>query len=294
MIVKQRVAGSLRDYAALTKPHIILLLLVTTVPAMVLAADGWPGAWVITATLVGGAMAAGGAASVNMYVDRDIDALMTRTQGRPIPAGRIPADHALVLGLALGFGACTWLWITVTATAAILALLGFVHYAFIYSVYLKRRTPHNTVLGGIAGALPPMVGWAAVTDSVTLEAVVLFAIVFCWQPAHFWALAIRLEQDYRRAHIPMMPVIAGQQETRRQIVLYSVATVATTVLLGAVMEFGWFYFGAALLSGAQLIASSIRMYRTPLHDNGTHLFRYSTTYLTIVFLAMALERLLPF
>ena len=282
----------LRDYLTLTKPYIILLLLVTTVPAMVLAEDGWPGFGPVLATLVGGMLAAGGAGAVNMYVDRDIDGIMARTRKRPIPSGRVPARHALIFGMTMGLGSGPWLWLTVNAASAILAIGAFVFYAGIYSVYLKRHTVHNTVVGGIAGALPPLIGWAAITNSITIEGVLLFAIVFFWQPPHFWALAIRLEKDYRAAGIPMMPVVLGEHETRRQTVLYAVATVMVTFIFGAVAESAWIYFSVATVSGAAFIGASWQMYRGRGMEGTASMFRYSTLYLAALFFAMVADTLL--
>ncbi|MGE3960805.1 MAG: heme o synthase [Dehalococcoidia bacterium] len=282
----------LRDYFILTKPSIILLLLITTVPAMVLAAEGWPGWWPVVATLIGGVLSAGGAGAVNMYIDRDIDGIMARTRKRPIPSGRVPAGHALVYGLTLGLASGPWLWVTVNFASAALAILAFLFYVGPYSLYLKRRTVHNTVIGGVAGALPPLIGWAAVTNSVTIEGLLLFAIVFFWQPPHFWALAIRLEPDYRSAGIPMMPVVLGLRETRRQTVLYAVATVMVTLIFGTVAALGAIYFATAAATGAGFIAASVVMYRGQGLEGTAPMFRYSTLYLAALFLAMVADSLI--
>lgn len=282
----------LRDYFTLTKPSIILLLLVTTVPAMVIAEAGWPGWRLVLATLVGGILSAGGAGALNMYIDRDIDAIMRRTRNRPIPSGRVPARHALVYGLAMGLGSGPWLWATVNLSAAILAVAAFFFYVVPYSLYLKRRTVHNTVIGGFAGAAPPLIGWAAVTGSVTIEGLLLFVIVFFWQPPHFWALAIRLEQDYRAAGIPMMPVVLGERETKRQTVLYSVATVMVTLIFGTVAALSWIYFSVAVVGGAAFVWASITMYRGQGMVGTIAMFRTSTLYLAALFLAMVADTLL--
>ena len=283
---------TLRDYFILTKPSIMLLLLITTLPAMVLAEGGWPGFGPVLATLLGGMMAAGGAGAVNMYIDRDIDAVMLRTRKRPIPAGRVPARHALIFGSTLGIASGPWLWLTVNEASALLAIGAFVFYVGPYTLYLKRRTVHNTVIGGFAGALPPLIGWAAITNSVTVEGILLFAIVFFWQPPHFWALAIRLEEDYRSAGIPMMPVVLGERETRRQTVLYSVATVMVTLLFGAVATLGWIYFAVATVGGLAFIAAAVAMYRGRGMDGTAPMFRYSTLYLAALFLAMVADALI--
>jgi len=282
----------LRDYFVLTKPSIMLLLLITTLPAMVLSDEGWPGFGPVLATLFGGMLAAGGAGAVNMYIDRDIDAVMRRTRNRPIPSGRVPARHALIFGMTIGIGSGPWLWVTVNASAAALAIAAFVFYVGIYSLYLKRRTVHNTVIGGVAGALPPLIGWAAITNSITIEGVLLFAIVFFWQPPHFWALAIRLERDYRSVGIPMMPVVLGERETRRQTVLYAIATVMVTLIFGAVTELAWLYFAVAVVGGGAFIWASVSMYRGQGMEGTTPMFRTSTLYLAALFFAMVADTLL--
>ncbi len=286
------VGQTLRDYFVLTKPSIMLLLLVTTLPAMVLADEGWPGFGPVLATLLGGMMAAGGAGAVTMYIDRDIDAVMLRTRKRPIPSGRVPARHALIFGATLGIASGPWLWLTVNEASALLAIGAFVFYVGPYTMYLKRRTVHNTVIGGFAGALPPLIGWAAITNSVTIEGVLLFAIVFFWQPPHFWALAIRLERDYRSVGIPMMPVVLGERETRRQTVLYAVATVMVTLIFGAVATLAWIYFAVAALGGMAFMAAAVAMYRGQGMDGTAPMFRYSTLYLAALFLAMVADTLL--
>jgi len=291
-VASSSVGQVLRDYFILTKPSIILLLLITTVPAMVIADGGWPGFGPVLATLLGGIFAAGGAGAVNMYIDRDIDAIMVRTRKRPIPSGRVPARHALIFGMALGIASGPWLWVTVNAASALLAVGAFAFYVGPYSLYLKRRTVHNTVIGGVAGALPPLIGWAAITNSITIEGVLLFAIVFFWQPPHFWALAIRLEPDYRSVGVPMMPVVLGEHETRRQTVLYAVATVMVTLIFGAVAELAWLYFAVAAVSGAGFIVAAVQMYRGRGLDGTAPMFRYSTLYLAALFLAMVADTLL--
>ncbi len=280
----------LRDYFVLTKPSIMLLLLITTVPAMVLAADGWPGWALVASTVFGGMLAAGGAGAVNMYIDRDIDAIMTRTQSRPIPRGAVPAKHAAIFGVTLGLASGPWLYFTVNAISAALALGAFVFYVFAYSLYLKRRTLHNTVLGGVAGALPPLIGWAAVTGSLTVEGLLLFFIVFYWQPPHFWALALGLAEDYRRANIPMMPVVLGERETKRQTVLYSILTWAVTLIFGAVARMNLIYFGVAFLGGAGFVWCAWRIARGQGTEGTRAMFRYSTLYLAALFAAMVLDR----
>ena len=281
-----------RDYFILTKPSIMLLLLITTVPAMVLAHDGWPGWGLVLATLLGGILAAGGAGAVNMYIDRDIDALMMRTRNRPIPSGRVPARHAAIFGWTLGLASAPWLLFTVNAWAAALALGAFAFYVFIYSMSLKRNTVHNTIVGGIAGALPPLIGWAAITNSITIEGFLLFAIVFFWQPPHFWALALGLAEDYRAVNVPMMPVVLGERETKRQTFLYSVLTAAVTLIFGAVATMGAIYFAVAALGGLGFVFTAWRIMRGQDLEGTRAMFRYSTLYLAALFGAMVADRML--
>lgn len=284
--------GLARDYFTLTKPSIILLLLITTVPAMVLADAGWPGWGLVLATLVGGMLAAGGAGAVNMYIDRDIDAVMLRTQRRPIPAGRVPARHALIFGLGLGLASGPWLWLTVNGISALLALGAFLFYVVAYSLYLKRHTVHNTVLGGVAGAMPPLIGWAAVTGQASIEGLLLFFIVFFWQPPHFWALALALAEDYRSARVPMMPVVLGEEETKRQTVLYSILTFMVTLIFGAVSTLELIYFIVAIVGGTGFVWYALQMARAAGTERTRAMFRYSTLYLGALFVAMVADRLL--
>jgi len=281
-----------RDYFVLTKPSIMLLLLITTVPAMVLAHDGWPGWGPVCATLAGGMLAAGGAGAVNMYIDRDIDGLMARTRNRPIPSGRVPARNAAIFGWVLGLASGPWLLLTVNGWSAALALGAFAFYVFVYSMYLKRHTVHNTVVGGIAGALPPLIGWAAISNSITVEGALLFAIVFFWQPPHFWALALGLTEEYRAVNVPMMPVVMGERETKRQTFLYSILTAAVTVIFGAVATMGVGYFTVALAGGAGFIYAAWRIMAGTGLEGTRLMFRYSTLYLAALFGAMVADRML--
>lgn len=278
-----------RDYFALTKPTIILLLLITTLPAMVLAEGGWPGTGLVLATLLGGVLAAGGAGAVNMYIDRDIDALMPRTRSRPIPRGAIAPRHAAIFGWTLGLASAPWLFVTVNLLSAALALGAFLFYVFAYSLYLKRHTVHNTVVGGIAGAMPPLIGWTAVTGELSREGLLLFLIVFFWQPAHFWALALRMSDQYRAVNIPMMPVVLGEVETKRQTLVYAVLTVAVTLMFGAAAELRWLYFAVAAAGGGGFIALAWRLLRG---GSELPLWRYSTLYLAALFGAMVADQLL--
>ena len=281
-----------RDYFVLTKPAIMLLLLITTVPAMVLANGGWPGWWLVVATLVGGVLASGGAGAVNMYIDRDIDGIMVRTRNRPIPRGTVPARNAAIFGWALGLASGPWLFFTVNWLSALLALTAFLFYVGPYSLYLKRRTLHNTVIGGVAGAIPPLIGWVAITNSITVEGLLLFMIVFWWQPPHFWALALGLEQDYRSANIPMMPVVLGERETKRQTLLYAAATWMITLIFGATAHMGLLYFAFAMFGGAGFMWFAWRIFKGQGTEGTRGMFRYSTLYLAALFAAMVADRAL--
>jgi protoheme IX farnesyltransferase len=276
-----------RAYVALTKPRIIELLLVTTVPAMVVAADGWPGWWLVVATLVGGTLSAGGANAINNYVDRDIDAMMGRTSARPLPTERVEPQAALIFGIVLGVLGFAWLAATVNLLAASLATTALLFYVFVYTLALKRSSPQNIVIGGAAGAVPVLVGWAAVTGTLSLAAWVMFAIVFFWTPPHFWALALRYEEDYRQAGIPMLPVVAGSRRTTREIFLYSLLLVGVTMLLYPAAPMGTFYLVSALLLGGWFVAGAWRVWRRP--ETAMGFFRGSVVYLTLLFGAMALD-----
>ena len=281
-----------RDYFTLTKPSIMLLLLVTTVPAMVLAADGWPGWNLVIATLIGGVLASGGAGAVNMYIDRDIDAIMLRTRKRPIPRGTVSPRAVAIYGWTMGLASGPWLLLTVNALSAALALSAFFFYIGPYSLYLKRRTLHNTVIGGFAGAIPPLIGWAAVSGSITIEGVLLFAIMFWWQPPHFWALALGLEEDYRTANVPMMPVVLGERETKRQMLLYAAMTWMVTLIFGAVMRLGAIYFVVAMVGGAGFLWCAYRIFRGQGTEGTRTMFRFSTLYLAALFASMVADRML--
>ena len=290
-ILQRPAASTLRAYVALTKPRIVWLLLITTVPPMVLAADGWPSPRLVAATLVGGMLAAGGANAVNQYADRDIDALMERTRGRPLPAGVLEPAQALAFGLALAAASGVWLTLAVNALAAALAVGAFAFYAVVYTYVLKRSTVQNIVVGGAAGAAPPLIGWAAVTGEVGLEAVFLFLIVFYWTPPHFWALSLVLADDYRRAGVPMLPVVRGERETKRQIGLYSLMMTALTLAFAAFAGLGAIYLAAAVLGGAAFLGLAWRLWRAAGTGGAAALFHYSIAYLALLFGAMAADRL---
>jgi heme o synthase len=286
---------SLRDtvtaYYRLTKPRIVLLLLITTVPAMLLAAEGLPSLWLILATLAGGALAAGSANAINMYLDRDIDAIMRRTRQRPLPAHAIAPEHALRFGFVLGAIAFYFLALAVNVLAAVLALSAIAFYVFVYTMWLKRTTAQNIVIGGAAGAVPALVGWAAVTGGLAWPAIVLFAIVFVWTPPHFWALAMRFSGDYAAAGVPMLPVVRGEDETRRQILLYSLVLFATTLVLVPVGHMGPIYTGAAVLLGGSFVYRSLLVWRSADAERTRRLFSFSILYLAGLFGAVGADAL---
>jgi len=280
-----------RGYVALTKPRIIELLLVTTLPTMVVAERGLPSGWLMLATLVGGALAAGGANAINMYVDRDIDAIMKRTQHRPLVTGVVEPRNALVFAVVLEVVAFVELWALVNVLSAVLAVSATLFYVFVYTLWLKRTSSHNIVIGGAAGAVPVLVGWSAVTGSLGLAPLVLFAIIFYWTPPHFWALAIRYRDDYAAADVPMLPAVASMRTTSVRIVGYTLLLWALTLLFGPVADMGKLYFVAALGLGAVFTWFSVDLLRTGSSDKAMRLFTYSITYITLLFGAMAVDQL---
>ncbi len=287
-----RVRDKVAAYVSLTKPRIIELLLVTTVPAMVVAAGRWPSTWLVFATLLGGTLSAAGANAINCFIDRDIDRVMPRTKRRPLPMHQIAPRHALVFGIVLGLSAFLWLWVTVNPLAAGLATSALLFYVFVYTIGMKRSTPQNIVIGGAAGAMPALVGWAAVTNSIGLPALALFGIVFYWTPPHFWALAMRYEKDYAAAGVPMMPVVYGKSETTRHILLYSFMQFAMCLAFFSVARMGAVYLGAAIVLNALFIAWAIRLYRDPTPKRAWGLFRFSIYFLTLLSTAMVADTLL--
>ena len=276
-------------YLRLTKPRIVLLLLVTTVPAMILAEGGVPALWLIAATLLGGTIAAGGANAINQYLDRDIDEIMSRTRTRPLPSHAIEPSHALRFGIALSVVSFVFLTIAVNLLAAVLAVGAIGFYVGVYTIWLKRRSPQNIVIGGAAGAVPVLVGWAAVTGTVGWPAVVLFAIVFMWTPPHFWALSLRFQRDYAAAGVPMLPVVAGWDRTVRDILVYAVLLTATTFVLVPVAGMGLLYGSAAAALGALFVGRAFQLLRRPDQALAMSVFRLSIAYLALLFLAVALD-----
>ncbi|MEK7401160.1 MAG: heme o synthase [Gemmatimonadota bacterium] len=286
---RSRVRGLVRDFVALTKPRIISLLLVTTIAPMFVA--GQPTWDLVLAVFVGGYLMAGGANAVNMYLDRDIDDRMTRTRLRPIPSGRMQPREALAFGLLLATTATFLLATFANVITAALALAGFYFYVLLYTRWLKRSTPQNIVIGGAAGAFPPLVGWAAVTGSLDLMAVYLFLIIFYWTPPHFWALALNKQQDYGNAGIPMAPLIWGEKETKRQMVWYSVVLIALTVLPWAMGALGLAYLVSALVLGAIFLWGALRVqFAADFVKPAWWLYAYSLLYLALLFAAMVVDR----
>jgi protoheme IX farnesyltransferase len=290
--VPVRRRSRLAAYVALTKPRIIELLLVTTVPTMVVAARGLPPLDLVVATLVGGTLAAAGANAANMYLDRDIDRIMRRTQARPLVTGEIEPAHAVVFAVALEILAFVELWALVNLLSAVLAISATLFYVFVYTIWLKRSSTRNIVIGGAAGAVPVLVGWAAVTGSLGLAPLVLFAVIFVWTPPHFWALAIRYRDDYAAAEVPMLPAVASLTTTARRIVAYTVALWACSLLFAEVAGMGLLYLGSAVVLGALFLAQAVQLWHDSTAQRAMRLFSYSISYITLLFTAMALDQVI--
>src|SRR3954447_8383880 len=276
-----------RDLITLTKPKVQSLLLFTTITTMYVAGD--PSLGLVALTCLGGALSAGGAGAVNHYLHRDIDAVMTRTASRPIPSGRLPAQVALWYGIGLGAASFVLLAVFVNPLAAALSLSGLLGYVFVYTLWLKRRTPQNIVIGGAAGAVPPLVAWAATTGGLSWWAVYLFAIVFYWTPPHFWALSLLMKDEYAKASIPMMPVVRGEDETRRQIVLYTGLLVMLTMLPACGQLFGTIYFVAVCALGGGFAWLALKLYRSKERRAALRLYLFSLAYLALLFGAMVVD-----
>jgi protoheme IX farnesyltransferase len=281
----------IRAYVALTKPRIIELLLITTLPTMVVAKRGIPSGWLILETLIGGALAAGGANAINMFVDRDIDAVMKRTQKRPLVTGAVTPRAALVFAITLEIVAFVELWLLVNLLSAVLAVSATLFYVFVYTLWLKRSSTRNIVIGGAAGAVPVLVGWSAVTGSLGWAPLVLFAIIFAWTPPHFWALAIKYRDDYASVDVPMLPAVASMATTARRIIGYTIALWAVTLLFAAVGGTGLIYLVAAIVLGAVFLAYAVALQRDATAVRAMRLFTYSISYVTLLFSAMALDQL---
>ena len=285
---RTRAWGTFGAYLELTKPRIIELLLITTIPAMAVAADGWPGLDLVVIALVGGALSAGGANVINQVYDDDIDRVMQRTARRPLPTDRVSRRAATVFGVLLGVGGFAVLAAGTTLLAGILSVVAYLFYVFVYTMTLKRSSTQNIVLGGAAGAVPALIGWAAVTGDLALAAWLMFAVIFFWTPPHFWALSLKYEDDYRAAGIPMLPVVAGERATFDLITWYSLVTVGMSLLLIPVAGLGWIYALVALAAAVALVG-----YAVPLRSDRTRTMRYfgfTNVYLASVFLAMLVDR----
>ena len=290
VVIPQR--GRLAAYVALTKPRIIELLLVTTVPAMVVAERGMPAPWLVLATLVGGTLAAAGANATNMVIDRDIDKLMRRTSRRPLVTGEITPRNALIFAVALELFAAAWLALVVNPLSAALAVAATLFYVLVYTIWLKRTSTQNIVIGGAAGAVPVLVGWAAVTGELAAAPFAMFAIIFAWTPPHFWALAIRYREDYAAAEVPMLPVVASFDQTAKRIVAYTVVLWAVSLAFWPLGDMGLVYLAAAVVLGAMFTWKAVRLARSHVADSAMSLFKFSISYITLLFGAMAADQLL--
>ena len=288
--LRARVAG----YVALTKPRIIELLLVTTVPTMVVANDGVPSLWLMVATVVGGTLAAGGANAINMYVDRDIDAIMKRTRNRPLVTGVLEPRNALIFAVTIEVVAFVWLWGFVNLLSAVLAVSACLFYVFVYTLWLKRTSTSNIVIGGAAGAAPVLIGWSAVTGQLAWAPVVLFGVMFFWTPPHFWALAIRYKDDYAAAEVPMLPSVASLHTTAVRILSYTLVVWALSLVFSPVAGMGVLYDVSALALGAGFTWLAVVVLRTESAKAAMRLFTYSITYITLLFAAMAIDVLIRY
>lgn len=282
---------AISDYVMLTKPRIISLLLIITLLPMFLAGPNAPSGWLIFWTMIGGFLAAGGANAVNQYVDRDIDHVMVRTRQRPLPGGRMSPNQVLAFGIALCAASFVLLWWQVNLLTATLALGGFMFYVFVYTRLLKRTSTQNIVIGGAAGAVPPLVGWAAVANEIALLPVIMFLIVFYWTPPHFWALALMRQKEYKAAGVPMLPVVAGDRETHRQIAIYSVLLLLLSVLPVFLRLLGPVYLVLALILNGVFLGEAIDIWRKPTNAKVWRLYKYSLLFLALLFLAMGIDHL---
>ena len=285
--LRQRVAG----YVALTKPRIIELLLITTVPTQIVAARGMPGFWLMFNTVLGGTLAAGGANAINMYVDRDIDKVMKRTQGRPLVTGVMSPRAALTFAVVIEILAFVWLWYWVDLLSAVLAVAACLFYVFIYTLWLKRTSTHNIVIGGAAGAAPVLIGWSSVTNELSWAPVVLFALMFYWTPPHFWALAIKYKDDYASVDVPMLPSVASLKTTAQRILVYTVILWGLSLVFSPVAEMGAIYLASAVVLGGVFTAMTVKLWLEPSPKLAMRVFTFSITYVTLLFGAMAVDQL---
>ncbi len=295
--VKRPIGQTIKGYVALTKPRVLELLLVSTVPVMFLAEGGMPNLWLVLATVIGGSMSAGSAASFNMYLDRDMDAHMHRTENRPIVTGQIAPRSALIFSWTLAVASTIWLLATTNWLTAVLSVSAIFFYVVIYTMILKRRTEQNIIWGGIAGCFPVVIGWSAVTGDVAWPAIVLFALVFLWTPAHYWPLSMKYRDDYEGADVPMLGVTRNASQVGLQVILYAWATVACSLLLIPVAGMGLVYTASALVFGGWFVYESHRLYDQAVRGSNPRpmrVFHASITYLTLIFVAVAVDPLLPF
>jgi protoheme IX farnesyltransferase len=290
----RRPTTKLTGYIALAKLRVVELLLITTVPTMVLAEQGWPDTWLIVVTLLGGTLAAGGANAINMVVDRDIDALMPRTQGRPLVTGLITPQAAMVFAIVLEVVAFAVLWWGANLLSACLTISATLFYVFVYTIWLKRTSRQNIVIGGAAGAVPVLVGWAAVENNVSWSAVVLFIMMFLWTPPHFWALAIRHADEYRAAGVPMLPTVVPLEQAVRQMVIYTALLVLSTLVLVPVADMGWVYGVSAVVLGVFFLWGTVDLGRNPTPQRSMRVFAYSITYVTLLFAALTIDVLVRY
>jgi protoheme IX farnesyltransferase len=287
--------GKLKAYVALTKPRVIELLLITTVPTMILAQHGMPSLLLIVNTLIGGALSAGSANAFNCYIDADIDKVMNRTKGRPLVTGELTKREAFVFAWVVGIASVVWLGLTTNWLAALLSLSAILFYVLVYTLLLKRRTPQNIVWGGAAGSMPVLIGWAAVTNSLSIAAWVLFLVIFLWTPPHYWPLSMRYREDYATAGVPMLPVVRGDKTVAVQIILYSWALFISTLILIPAAPMGWIYTIVAVVSGGWFMYESYVLYRQGFKGtvkNPMRLFHGSISYLTVLFIAIAIDPLI--
>ena len=282
--------ATVASYVALTKPRIIELLLVTTVPTMIVAQRGLPPIWLMAAVVLGGALAAGGANALNMIIDRDIDSVMARTRDRPLVTGAVSPRGALVFAVTLEIAAFVWLWLIVNLLSAVLAVSATLFYVFVYSLWLKRRSERNIVIGGAAGAVPVLVGWAAVEGRLGWAPLLLFAVIFYWTPPHFWALAVRYRDDYAQVGVPMLPAVRSVRTTALRITAYTVVLWATSIAFGFVADLGVLYLATALGTGVVFVIRAVRLLRRGTPKVAMGLFNWSITYIVVLFGAMALDR----
>jgi protoheme IX farnesyltransferase len=289
---RRSLGSQVAAYVALTKPRIIELLLVTTVPVMIVAEKGVPSVWLMVATVVGGTLSAGGANAVNMYVDRDIDAVMERTRNRPLVTGAVTPRAAIVFAVSIEVVAFVWLWSLVNLLSALLALSACLFYVFIYTIWLKRSSTQNIVIGGAAGAVPVLIGWSSVTDTVAMPAIWLFGVVFFWTPPHFWALAIRYKEDYSAVEVPMLPSVKPIVEATRQMLIYTVLVVLSSLGFAWSADMGPVFVVGALALGAMFLVVTWRVHRSATPAAAMRLFTFSITYLTALFVLMAVDTLI--